>query len=85
MTLRDVWRARQPRSAKIRYLLYAATLTIVILLGVVTVRLLTKKAVDDCNKPAAPVEVPHAPPGLIVDAPCTDGVTTTKPATPRAK
>lgn len=85
MTLRDMWRERHPRSSKVRYLLYAATLTIVILLGVVTLRLLTKKAAGDCNKPAAPVEVPQAPPGLIADAPCTDGSATTKPTTPRGK
>jgi len=83
MTLRDVWRERQPRSSKVRYLLYAATVTVAILLGVVTVRLLTKKAADDCNKPAALVEVPQAPVGLIVDAPCTDAAAT--PAAPRAK
>lgn len=69
----DLWRERQPRSAAVRYLLYAATVTVVILLGVITVRLLTSKTTDDCNKPPAPVEVPQAPPGLIVDAPCTDG------------
>jgi hypothetical protein len=69
----DLWRDRQPRSPAVRYFLYAATVTIVILLGVLAVRLLTTKAADDCNKPAAPVEVPKAPPGLIVDAPCTDG------------
>jgi hypothetical protein len=34
------------------------------------------KAEADCNKPAAPVVVPGAPAGLIVDAPCTDGSTT---------
>jgi NADH-quinone oxidoreductase subunit M len=31
------------------------------------------KAEADCNKPAAPVAIPGAPAGLIVDAPCTDG------------
>ena len=56
-----------------RYVLYAATITLVILLGILAVRLRTTKPADDCNKPAAPVEVPKAPPGLIVDAPCTDG------------
>jgi len=40
---------------------------------VLAIRLLTAKPADDCTKPAAPVEVPKAPPGLIVDAPCTDG------------
>ena len=34
------------------------------------------KAEADCNKPAAPVVVPGAPAGLMVDAPCTDGSTT---------
>ena len=73
MQLIELWRDRQPRSPAVRYFLYAATITIVILLGVLAVRLLTTKPADDCNKPAAPVEVPKAPPGLIVDAPCTDG------------
>jgi hypothetical protein len=63
-----------------RYFLYAATITLVILLGILAVRLLTTKPADDCNKPAAPVEVPEAPPGLIVDAPCTDGSAPAKPA-----
>jgi len=76
MKVMDFWRARQPRSTAGRYFLYAATLTIVVLLGVLAVRILTTKAADDCNKPAAPVEVPKAPPGLIVDAPCTDGSAT---------
>jgi len=41
------------------------------------------KAEADCNKPAAPVAVPGAPAGLIVDAPCTDGSTpASKPAPP---
>jgi NADH-quinone oxidoreductase subunit M len=41
------------------------------------------KAEADCNKPAAPVVVPGAPAGLIVDAPCTDGSTPTpKPVPP---
>ena len=70
MSLIDFWRAR---SVAVRYLLATATLTIVIVLGVLTVRLLRTRAADDCNKPPAPVEVPQAPPGLIVDAPCTDG------------
>ena len=56
-----------------RYFLYAATITLVILLGILAARRMTTKPADDCNKPAAPVEVPKAPPGLIVDAPCTDG------------
>lgn len=73
MNVMDLWRGRQPRSPAVRYLLYAATITLVILLGVLAVRLLTTKPADDCNTPAAPVEVPKAPPGLIVDAPCTDG------------
>lgn len=73
MKLINLWRDRQPRSSVARYFLYAATVTVVILLGVLTVRLLLPRATDDCNKPAAPVEVPKAPPGLIVDAPCTDG------------
>jgi len=76
MKLIDVWRERQPRSAAVRYFLYAATVTVVILLGVLAMRLLTTKEADDCNKPAAPVEVPKTPPGLIVDAPCTDGSAT---------
>ena len=81
MKVIDLWRDRQPRSPAMRYFLYAATLTLVILLGVLAVRVLTTKAADDCNKPAAPVEVPKAPPGLIVDAPCTDGsVSPNKPA-----
>jgi hypothetical protein len=73
MPLIQLWRDRQPRSAAVRYFFYAAAIAIVILLGVLAVRLLTTKPADDCNKPAAPVEVPKAPPGLIVDAPCTDG------------
>jgi hypothetical protein len=73
MKLIQLWRDRQPRSPAVRYFVYAATITIVILLGVLAVRSLTMKAADDCNKPAAPVEVPKAPPGLIVDAPCTEG------------
>jgi hypothetical protein len=73
MKLIELWRDRQPRSPALRYFLYAATVTVVILLGVLAIRLLTAKPADDCNKPAAPVEVPKAPPGLIVDAPCTDG------------
>ncbi len=41
------------------------------------------KAEADCNKPAAPVAVPGAPAGLIVDAPCTDGSTpASKPVPP---
>jgi hypothetical protein len=75
MQLIQRWRERQPRSPAVRYFLYAATITIVIVLGVLAVRVLTTKPADDCNKPAAPVEVPKAPPGLIVDAPCTDGST----------
>jgi hypothetical protein len=78
MKLIDVWRERQPRSAIGRFVLYAATLAVVIFLGVLAVRMLTAKPTDDCNKPAAPVVVPNAPPGLIADAPCTDG--STKPA-----
>jgi hypothetical protein len=69
----DLWRDRGPRSPVVRYFLYAATIAIVILIAVLAVRLRTTKTADDCNKPAAPVEVPKAPPGLIVDAPCTDG------------
>jgi hypothetical protein len=83
MKVIDLWRDRQPRSPAVRYFLYAATLTLVILLGVLAVRVLTTKAADDCNKPAAPVEVPKAPPGLIVDAPCTDG--SASPNKPAAK
>ena len=60
-------------SPTVRYFLYAVTITVVILLGILAVRLLATRPADDCNKPAAPVEVPKAPPGLIVDAPCTDG------------
>lgn len=73
MKLIEVWRERQPRSATARFVLYAATVAVVIFLGVLAVRGLTAKPADDCNKPAAPVVVPKAPPGLIVDAPCTDG------------
>jgi len=73
MTLNDWWGARAPRSAAARYVLYAAALIVVIVVGVFAVHRLTAKPADDCNKPAAPVEVPKAPPGLIVDAPCTDG------------
>ncbi len=40
------------------------------------------KAEAECNKPAAPVVVPGAPAGLMVDAPCTDG--STPAATPPA-
>jgi hypothetical protein len=81
MALLDLWRDRRPQSSAARYTLYAATVTIVILLGLLTVRLLTTKAADDCNKPAAPVVIPKAPPGLIVDAPCTDG--SASPKTPK--
>jgi hypothetical protein len=80
MALIDLWRERRPQSSAVRYALYAATVTVVILLGLLTVRLLTTRAADDCNKPAAPVDIPKAPPGLIVDAPCTDG--TAAPKTP---
>jgi len=42
------------------------------------------KAEADCNKPAAPVAVPGAPAGLMVDAPCTDGSTpAAKPPSPK--
>lgn len=81
MKLIAVWRERQPRSAIVRFFFYTATVTVVILLGVLTVRALTAKPADDCNKPAAPVVVPKAPVGLIVDAPCTDG--SAPKATPR--
>jgi hypothetical protein len=81
--LMNLWRDRAPRSPAARYFLYAATVAVVILLGVLTVRLLLTKPADDCNKPAAPVEVPKAPPGLIVDAPCTDG--SASPNKPPAK
>jgi len=41
------------------------------------------KAEADCNKPAAPVALPGAPAGLIVDVPCTDGSTpASKPVPP---
>ena len=41
------------------------------------------KAEADCNKPAAPVTVPGAPAGLIVDAPCADPSTAApKPPSP---
>ena len=40
------------------------------------------KAEADCNKPAAPVVIPGAPAGLIVDAPCTDGSTPAPKPTP---
>jgi hypothetical protein len=73
MNVIEVWRERRPRSVAGRLVLYAATLTVVILLGVLAVRFFTVKPADDCNKPAAPVVVPKAPAGLIVDAPCTDG------------
>ena len=44
------------------------------------------KAEADCNKPAAPVVIPGAPAGLIVDAPCTDGSTTPpKPVPPAGR
>jgi hypothetical protein len=79
MTVIDWWRARQPRSAAARYVLYAATLIVVIVVSVLAVRRLTAGP-DDCNKPAALVEVPNAPPGLIVDAPCTDGSAPAKQA-----
>jgi hypothetical protein len=69
MSLIEFWRGR---SVAVRYVLFTATLAVVILLSVLTVRLFKAKAADDCNKPPAPVEVPQAPPGLIVDAPCTD-------------
>jgi len=73
MTVSDWWGARAPRSAAARYVLYAAALIIAIVVSVFAVRRIAAKPADDCNKPAAPVEVPKAPPGLIVDAPCTDG------------
>lgn len=73
MKVIEVWRERRPRSVVARLILYAATLTVVILLGVLAVRVFTVKPAEDCNKPAAPVVVPKAPAGLIVDAPCTDG------------
>ena len=73
MKVIEVWRERRPRSVAARLILYAATLTVVILLGVLAVRVFTVKPAEDCNKPAAPVVVPKAPAGLIVDAPCTDG------------
>ena len=73
MKLIEVWRERQPRSTVGRFVLYAASLTIVIVVGVLAVHFFTAKPADDCNKPAAPVVVPKAPAGLIVDAPCTDG------------
>jgi hypothetical protein len=73
MTLNEWWGARAPRSAAARYVLYAAALIVVIVVGLFAVRRLTGKPADDCNKPAAPVAVPKAPAGLIVDAPCTDG------------
>jgi hypothetical protein len=79
MTVIEWWRARQPRSTAARYVLYAATLIAVIVVGVLAVRWLTARPSDDCNKPAARVEVPKAPPGLIVDAPCTDGSAPAKP------
>jgi hypothetical protein len=75
MKLIEVWRERQPRSATARFVIYAATVAAAIVLGVLAVRGLTAKPADDCNKPAAPVVVPKAPVGLIVDAPCTDGST----------
>jgi hypothetical protein len=83
MKLIELWRDHQPRSPALRYFLYAATVTVVILLGVLAIRAWTTKAADDCNKPAAPVEVPKAPSGLIVDAPCTDG--SASPNKPPAK
>jgi len=44
------------------------------------------KAEADCNKAAAPASIPGAPAGLIVDAPCPDGSTTTpKPSSPEGK
>lgn len=85
MTVSDWWRARAPRSAAARYVLYAAALILVIVVGVFAVRRLTAKPADDCNKPAAPVEVPKAPPGLIVDAPCTDGSVPGKDTPPPGK
>ena len=85
MTVFDWWRARQPRSAAARYVLYAATVIVVIVVGVFAARRLTAKPADDCNKPAAPVEVPQAPPGLIVDAPCTDGSAPAKQPPPPGK
>ncbi len=83
MKLIELWRDRQPRSPVLRYFLYAATVTVVILLGILAIRAWTTKAADDCNTPSAPVEVPKAPPGLNVDAPCTDG--SASPAKPPAK
>lgn len=83
MTVIDFWRQRRPQSATARYVLYAATITLIIVLGVLAVRFVKKK-VDDCNKPAAPVEVPNAPPGLVIDAPCTDASGSGK-TTPKGK
>jgi len=83
MKIIDLWRERRPQSALARYLLYGVTITLVVVLGVLAVRFLTKKY-DDCNKPAAPVEVPNAPPGLVVDAPCTDASAPAK-MTPKGK
>ena len=65
-----------------RPLFRIAPVTIVVLLGVVAFHFFGAKAADDCNKPAAPVVVPKAPPGLIVDAPCTDGSAPGKTSTP---
>jgi len=76
------WSESLPQSIAGRLLLYGLTVTIVVLLGVVAFHFFGAKAADDCNKPAAPVVVPKAPPGLIVDAPCTDGSAPGKTSTP---
>jgi hypothetical protein len=68
----SLWGERRPPAA-IRVLLYALVTTAAIALGILAFHWYRVKPVDDCNKPPAPVEVPQAPPGLIVDAPCTDG------------
>ena len=83
MNLTGRWANRLPQSAAARILFYGLTVTIVVLLGVAAFHYFGAKAADDCNKPAAPVVVPKAPPGLIVDAPCTDGSAPPKqPTTP---
>ncbi len=73
----------RPLSSAVRYLLYAVTGSVVILLGILALHFFNARPAEDCNKPAAPVVVPKAPPGLIVDAPCTDGASPA-PARPPA-
>ena len=74
-----------PQSQRSRVVLYVLTAALVVVVGILSVRYFRAKGVEDCNKPAAPVVVPEAPPGLIVDAPCTDGTTPAKAPSERKR